>query len=103
MLRVAQVAVLAASEPMHTLPAPRIRRNIRNTWNILLLMRALVFHVRALFRNIGFKRNIRDRSTCGMFRLFPLFRVLGISGEIPCPCVLEPRATVSPERVLTFA
>ena len=80
MLRVAQVAALAASKPMHTLPAPRIRRNIRNTWNILLLMRVFVFHVRALFRNIGFKRNIRDRSTCGMFRMFRMFRFFGGAG-----------------------
>jgi hypothetical protein len=83
-------------------PVCPIARNTRYSRNIALFMRLVVFQVICAARNIRISRNIRTCSVSRMFRLFPLFRVLGISGKIPCPCVLEPRVTVAPERVLAF-
>ena len=88
------------------LPFPPVSprtRNTRYTRNIALFMRVVVFQVIFATWNTRTARNIRTCSTSGMFRLFLMFRVLGGSGKIPRPCVLEPRATVAPERVLAFA
>ncbi len=58
----------------------RITRYDRNTRNIALFMRVVVFQVIFATRNPRITWNIRTRSICRMFRLF---RVLGDSSKIP--------------------
>jgi hypothetical protein len=65
-------------------------------------MRGFVFHVRALFRNIGFMWNIRDRFTCGMFRMFRMFRLFGGSRRISCPGVFKAHPPIAPRGAIPY-
>ena len=70
-LSLGRCAFLAGS---HADP-PRIKRNIRNMWNIGLPMRLSLFHIVVVFRNLSIMRNTRVRSISGMFRMFHMFRL----------------------------
>src|SRR5215207_4003813 len=72
-------------------------------WNIALFVRAFVFHIAFVFRNILFKWNIGSRPISGMFRLFHVFRFSRGRGQIPRPGIFEARTPVSSKGVITLA